>query len=257
MIIDTHAHLNDPNLLERAGEIIAGFKDNNIESCVIAGFNYESSKLGVELADKYNLYAIIGTHPEDILEVCDKTLEDYLKLAQHSAVVGIGEIGLDYHYDNNPPKEKQIEAFKAQIVMADKAKLPICLHVRDAYGDTLNVLKDMKAYLNNGILLHCYSGSKEMIREFNAFDCYYALGGAITFKNAKKEDVIKTIPIDRLLVETDCPYLAPHPYRGQQNEPKYINLVIDKIAEVLEKDRKEIIDITNRNTKRLFKKIKD
>ncbi len=256
MIIDTHAHLNDPNLLDRAGEIIAGFKDNNIESCVIAGFNYNSSVLGVELAEKYNQYAIIGTHPEDIDEVNQMLTEKYLELSRNERVAGIGEIGLDYHYEDNPPKEKQIAGFKAQIEMANKAGLPIALHVRDAYNDTLNVLKDMKAYLNNGILLHCYSGSKEMIREFNALDCYYALGGAITFKNAKKEDVIKTIPIDRLLVETDCPYLAPHPHRGEQNEPKYINLVVDKIAEVLEKDRDEIIDITNRNTKRLFKRIR-
>ena len=186
MIIDTHAHLNDPSLVERVDEIVDSFKANNIESCIIAGFNYNSSLLGSELADKYNLYAIIGTHPEDIMEVCDKTIEKYLELSKNPKVVGVGEIGLDYHYDNNPPRDKQIEAFKAQIIMANEAKLPICLHVRDAYGDTLQVLKDMKAYLNNGILLHCYSGSAEMIREFNVFGCYYALGGAITFKNAKK-----------------------------------------------------------------------
>ena len=257
MIIDSHAHLNDEALLLKVNEIIGGFKANNIERCIIAGFDYNSSNLGVNLANGYKQYALIGTHPENAPEVDNGLLNRYLELSKNPSVVGIGEIGLDYHYDNNPDKDIQIRAFKAQIEMANKANLPIALHVRDAYKDTLDILKDMKAYLNNGILLHCYSGSKEMIHEFNAFNAYYALGGAITFKNAKKEDVIKTIPIDRLLVETDCPYLAPHPHRGEVNEPKYINLTIDKIAEVLGKDREEIIDITNKNTKTLFSRMKN
>ena len=118
------------------------------------------------------------------------------------------------------------------------------------------MLKKYDRYLKNGILLHCYSGSSEMVKQFNQFDCYYALGGAITFKNAKKEDVIKTIPRNRLLLETDCPYMAPTPFRGQTNEPKYINFVAKKIAEVLEIDVKEVENITNENTRRLFKRLK-
>ena len=256
MIIDSHAHLNDERLYEKTGDIIAGFEANNIESCIIAGFNLKSSDLGVKIAEKYNQYALIGTHPEDCEEINDVVLERYKKLAQSKVVVGVGEIGLDYYYDTNPAKEKQIAAFEKQIKLADELELPIALHVRDAYGDCLDTLKRMHAYLNNGILLHCYSSSVEMVDRFNEFDCYYALGGAITFKNAKKDEVIKKIPLDRLLVETDCPYLTPHPYRGEVNEPKFINLTIDKIASVLEKDREEIIDITNKNTKRLFKKIR-
>ena len=256
MIIDSHAHLNDERLLPIAGDIVAGFEANNIESCIIAGFDYKSSYLGVELAEKYSQYALIGTHPEEIREVTTVILDKYKELAKSSRVVGIGEIGLDYYYEDNPPKEEQIAAFEKQIVLASELELPIALHVRDAYGDCLSVLKNMHAHLNSGILLHCYSGSKEMIREFNAFDCYYALGGAITFKNAKKDDVIKEIPINRLLVETDCPYLTPHPYRGETNEPKYINLTVEKIAAVLEKEKEEIIDITNKNTKTLFFKIR-
>ena len=255
MIIDSHAHLNDERLMPKASEIVAGFKANNIESCIIAGFDYKSSKLGVELAEKYNQWAIIGTHPEEIDEINDLILNKYKELAKNKRVVGIGEIGLDYYYEENPPREKQIEAFERQIVMADEVGLPIALHVRDAYGDTLDILQNMHAHLNNGILLHCYSSSLEMVDRFLKFDCYFALGGAITFKNAKKEDVIKKIPLDHLLVETDCPYLTPHPHRGETNEPKFINLTIDKIASVLEIDRQEIIDITNKNTRRLFKKI--
>ena len=256
MIIDSHAHLNDERLYPKAEEIIAGFKDNNIESCIIAGFSYKSSVLGVELAEKYNQYAIIGTHPEEVTEVTKVTLDKYKELAKNNKVVGIGEIGLDYYYEDNPPKDQQIQAFEAQIELADEVNLPIALHVRDAYGDCLDVLQNMHSKLNNGVLLHCYSSSVEMIERFLKFDCYFALGGAITFKNAKKDDVIKAIPKDRLLVETDCPYLTPHPYRGETNEPKFINLTIDKIASVLEMDREEVIDITNKNTKRLFKRIK-
>ena len=255
MIIDSHAHLNDERLYPKAEEIIAGFKDNNIESCIIAGFSYKSSVLGVELAEKYNQYAIIGTHPEEVTEVTKVTLDKYKELAKNNKVVGIGEIGLDYYYEDNPPKDQQIQAFEAQIELADEVNLPIALHVRDAYGDCLDVLQNMHSKLNNGVLLHCYSSSVEMIERFLKFDCYFALGGAITFKNAKKDDVIKAIPKDRLLVETDCPYLTPHPHRGETNEPKFINLTIDKISDVLAVAREEIIDITNRNTKRLFTKI--
>ena len=256
MIIDSHAHLNDENLLPKVDEIVNGFGENNIESCIIAGFNYASSKLGVEIAEKYNQYALIGTHPEDINEIDENMLSMYKELAKSDKVVGIGEIGLDYHYENNPPREAQKRAFKLQIELANELNLPIALHVRDAYGDTLDILKEMKGIINSGILLHCYSSSAEMIKEFNRFDCYYALGGAITFKNAKKEDVIKAIPKDRLLVETDCPYLAPHPHRGEMNEPKFINITVDKIADTLNVDRQEVINLTNENTKRLFKKIK-
>lgn len=256
MIIDTHAHLNDERLVLDAEKIVKELKSNNIECCIIAGADIESSKLAVEQAEKYSQYAIIGTHPEDILNLTNRQLEVYRKLSKNPRVVGIGEIGLDYHYEDGAKREDQIDAFERQIALADEVSLPIALHIRDAYGDALDILKNNAHRLNNGVLLHCYSGSKEMVYEFSKFDCYFALGGSITFKNAKKEEVIKAIPLNRLLVETDCPYMAPTPHRGERNEPKYINLVIDKIAEVLKMDRDEIIKITNENTKRLFSKIK-
>lgn len=256
MIIDSHAHLNDETLYSRVEEIVGGFKANNIASCIVAGFNYLSSSLGVEIAEKYNQYALIGTHPEDVDEISRDVLDKYKELAKSEKVVGVGEIGLDYHYDDMKPKEMQIDAFKKQIILSHELALPVALHVRDAYGDCIDILSEMKDYLSNGILLHCYSSSAEMVERFNFFDCYYALGGAITFKNAKKEDVIKAIPKDRLLVETDCPYLAPTPHRGEVNEPKYINLVIDKLTTVLNMERDEVIENTFNNTRRLFKKIK-
>lgn len=256
MIIDSHAHLNDDRLKDDAKAIVERFEENGIECCIIAGFDYPSSYLAVEQATKYNQYAIIGVHPHDSETYTDSIAAKLKELAKSPRVVAIGEIGLDYYYDDGAPKEAQIDAFKRQIILADELNLPLVLHVRDSYADTLSILKEHKQYLNNGILLHCYSSSAEMLHEFNKFDCYYALGGAITFKNAKKEAVIKAIPSGRLLVETDCPYMTPTPYRGQTNEPKYINLVVDKIAEVLEIDRQEVIKITNENTKRLFRNIK-
>ena len=256
MIIDSHAHLNDERLYPKAEEIIAGFKDNNIESCIIAGFSYKSSVLGVELAEKYNQYAIIGTHPEEVTEVTKVTLEKYKALAKNNCVVGIGEIGLDYYYEDNPPKDQQIQAFEAQLEMADEVGLPVALHVRDAYGDALKVLNENKSKLN-GVLLHCYSGSKELVREFNKLDVYFSLGGVVTFKNAKeKPEVIKAIPIERLLLETDSPYMAPEPFRGTINEPKNTLYVAKRIAEVLKKEQQEVEEITTENARRLFKKIK-
>lgn len=256
MLIDSHAHLNDERLSLRAKEIVDNFKNDNIECCIIVGASLESSILALKQAHEYNQYALIGTHPEDIREINDETIEKYRQMAQDEKVVGIGEIGLDYHYEDGEPRDKQIEAFTRQVVLADELKLPISLHIRDAYGDALDILNKYEKYLNSGVLLHCYSGSCEMVREFSKFDCYFALGGSITFKNAKKEDVIKAIDKDRLLLETDCPYMAPTPFRGQTNEPKYIKLVAEKIAQVLNEDIEDVIDRTNKNTKRLFKRMK-
>ncbi|MDE7208275.1 MAG: TatD family hydrolase, partial [Clostridia bacterium] len=177
--------------------------------------------------------------------------EFYAQNASHKKVLAIGEIGLDYYYDKSE-RDVQRDVFARQIVLADKVGLPIVLHIRDAYGDAVDILDAHKDKLNHGVLLHCYSGSAEMIKQFNKYDCYYALGGAITFKNAKKDDVIKSIPENRLLVETDSPYMTPVPYRGQPNEPKYVNLVVDKIAETKGVNREEIEQLTYANTKALF-----
>ena len=171
--------------------------------------------------------------------------------ACNKKALAIGEIGLDYFYDKSE-REVQRDVFARQIDLADKVGLPIVLHIRDAYADAIDILSSRRDKLNRGVLLHCYSGSAEMIKQFNKFDCYYALGGAITFKNAKKDDVITSIPSDRLLVETDSPYMTPVPFRGQPNEPKYVNLVVDKIASVKGVDREIIEKLTYENTKRLF-----
>ena len=254
MIIDSHVHLYDERLSSRTEEIIGGLKDEGIDSVFEVGYDLPSSQNAVSLSQKYpQVFAIIGTHPHDAKNFDEESETYYKQSASLDKVIAIGEIGLDYYYDLSP-RDIQKDVFARQIDIAYEVNLPIVLHVRDAYKDALDILTAKRDKLRAGVLLHCYSSSAEMIKQFNKFDCYYALGGAITFKNAKKEDVIMAIPEDRLLVETDCPYMTPVPYRGQPNEPKYINYVVDKIASVKNLAREEIIEITSQNTKRLFSK---
>ena len=257
MIIDTHCHLNDEKLLPEADGIVAAFDECGIESAICVGYDMPSSECAAQLAEKYDrVYAAIGIHPHDSTTADYAQYERLATLSSSPKVVAIGEIGLDYHYDNSPRAIQQ-GAFREQIELADTLGLPIILHVRDAYEEARRTLLEMSAYLSNGVLLHCYSGSAEMVREFDAFDCYYAFGGAITFKGAKRNvEALKAVPLDRLLFETDCPYMTPTPFRGQVNEPKMITYVYDKAAEELSIDKEELQKITRDNAKRLFTRMK-
>lgn len=257
MIIDTHCHLNDERLLLESDRIVGDFANDNIECAICVGYDMPSSRCAVDLANKHeNVYAAIGVHPHDATTLDDKAYAELKALADNKKVVAIGEIGLDYYYDLSP-REEQREAFKRQIKLAHELELPLVLHVRDAYEDTRQILFEMKEFLKNGVLLHCYSGSSEMVKVFDKLDCYYAFGGAITFKNAKHNiESLGVVPKDRLLLETDCPYMTPVPYRGKTNEPKYVSLVAQKAAEVLQMSVGEIEKITTMNAKRLFKRIK-
>lgn len=252
MIIDTHCHLCDARLKDRQEEIISSLSDCGIESIFEVGWDFDSSKDALTLAEKHsNVWAIIGTHPHDAKNYSFQAENFYLQAAENKKVIAIGEIGLDYYYDLSD-REVQKDVFARQICLADKAGLPVVLHIRDAYKDALDILSAHRDKLNHGVLMHCYSSSAEMVREFMKFDCYFAFGGAITFKNAKKDEVIKAVPEDRLLIETDCPYMTPVPFRGQTNEPKYVNLVVDKIAQIKNIDRKAVEEMTYRNTLKLF-----
>lgn len=257
MIIETHCHLNDERLLPKADRIVSDFAIDDIECAICVGYDILSSKCAVDLANKYEkVYCAIGVHPHDATTLDDNACATIKELAKNNKVVAIGEIGLDYFYDLSP-REVQKDAFKKQIVLAHELSLPLVLHVRDAYEDTRQILVEMKDYLANGVLLHCYSGSAEMVKVFDKFDCYYAFGGAITFKNAKHNlEALGVVPKDRLLLETDCPYMTPVPYRGKTNEPKYISLVANKVAEVLDMPLADVEQITSNNAKRLFKRIK-
>jgi len=257
MLIDTHCHLNDEKLLPDVENIVAGFEVHGIESAICVGYDMPSSEKAYELAEKYdNVYAVIGIHPHDATTADYDKYERLATLSSSQKVVGIGEIGLDYHYDLSP-RAIQKGAFREQIELADTLGLPVVLHIREAYEDAKQILFEARRYLNNGVLLHCYSGSKEFVKIFGELDAYFAFGGAITFNNAKHNiEALKAVPTDRLLLETDCPYMTPVPYRGQTNRPEYVNLVADKACEVLGIGREELENITTENAKRLFIRMK-
>lgn len=255
-MIDVHAHLNDERLLPRADEIVNSMDADGLDGIIVVGYDYPSSKTAFELAKKYErVYAAVGCHPHDSKYYSDEEENFYKSVASDDKVVAIGEIGLDYHYDLSP-RDVQRDIFARQLVLADSLKLPVELHVREAYKDALDVLTAHKNYLNSGVLLHCYSGSAEMVREFDRFDCYYSFGGTVTYKNANKGEVLERVRRERLLIETDCPYLAPVPMRGKDNEPKFANYTLSAIAAMLNVDRAELERLTSDNARNLFRKMK-
>ncbi len=253
MIIDSHAHLNDEKLLPYVDEIVSGMKSDNIKAIINVGYDRESSETSYLLAKKYpDIYAAVGIHPHDASKA---TIDDYNRFAdliKDKKVVAIGEIGLDFYYDYSP-REVQEKVFLEQLDLAYNMHAPTIIHLRDAYQLMYNLLKENKHKLAYGAVLHCYSGSKEMLKEFAKLDLYFSFGGAVTFKNAtEKPEILRSMPIEKLMLETDCPYMTPVPYRGKINLPKYINLVSEKVAEILGMDREDLERITVKNTERFF-----
>lgn len=256
MIIDSHAHITEESLREDAPRIIADMEKDGLLAIVEVGCDFDTSRDAIEIAEKNdNVFALVGTHPEFAAVYGDRERGFYLEAAKHPKVIGIGEIGLDYYYET-PEREVQKKAFVAQLELAHEAKLPISLHIRDAYGDLLNILKDNRHYIQHGMLMHCYCGSKEFVRELAPFDSYFAFGGVVTFKNAKKDDILRAVPSDRLIVETDCPYMTPVPFRGKRNEPKYVVNTAEYIANALGVDYEEFEKQTVKNTLSLFTKMR-
>lgn len=258
MLIDTHCHLNDRNLIYFAMDIVSTSERDNMLGYICVGTNLESSKIAVKESEIFtSVYATIGFHPDSCLEYNEEIEHELTELAKSEKVVAFGEIGLDYYYLDNSPKEKQKEVFEKQIKLADKLSLPLVIHLRDAFGDAIEILKRNKKYINNGGVIHCYSGSVESAKILLDMGFYLSFNGVITFKNAKKNvEVLKTLPLDKILVETDSPYLSPEPFRGKPNEPKNVNIVVDKMSEILEIDRDKLTEILNTNARRLFKKLK-
>lgn len=254
MYFDTHAHTNDERLVDGQEELITEL-NGKMHGFFEVGYNANSSIKALELAKKHKeVYAIIGTHPEDA-PISDEDIELYRKLSLEEKVIAIGEIGLDYHYRTDN-KDEQADTFIKQLKLSKEVGLPAVIHLRDAYGDFDALLSQNIELLGEGLLLHCYSGSAEYVKQMKKYDAYFALGGIVTFKNAKKDDVIKAIPLDRLVVETDCPYCTPEPFRGKVNKPIYTQYVLDKISRVLEINTQELEEIILENTLRLFKKVK-
>jgi TatD DNase family protein len=252
MLFDTHVHLNAEQFKEDREEVIKRASEAGVEYMVVVGFDRQTIKDAIEIADKFpNIYAAVGWHPVDAIDMTDEDLLWIEELASHPKVVALGEMGLDYHWDKSP-KDIQKEVFRKQIALAKKVKLPIIIHNREATEDIVEILKEEHAEEVGGIM-HCFSSTPEIALECIQMNFYISLGGPITFKNAKEpKEVAKIVPNDRLLIETDCPYLAPHPYRGKRNEPAYIRLVAEKIAELKGISLEELGKITTENAKKLF-----
>ena len=220
-IIDTHCHLNDEALYKDLDNVISRARQAGVEKMVVVGWDEASSKLAIKISEQYDfIYAVIGFHPENVFDIDDKILYDTLNLYKHPKVVGIGEIGLDYHWTKDPDKrEIQKEYFIKQIKFANEVGLPISIHSREAFADTLEILKRYPP-LHSGVM-HCYSGSVENIQDIINLNLYIGLDGPVTFTNAKTpKEVAAEVPLEKLVVETDCPYLSPHPLRGTVNNLK-------------------------------------
>ena len=248
---DTHAHYNDEKFEEDRDIIINQIKENNIKYVTVVGYNIESSIKAIEIANKYdNIYATVGISPNDLESEID--LEKIESLAQDKKVVAIGEIGLDYYW-NKENKDLQKDIFVKQIEIANKMELPISIHTREALYDTLDILKNRIKVKNTGIF-HCCPLNIELIKEAVKLGFYISFSGNVTFKNSKNANkCIEAVPIDKLLIETDSPYMTPEPYRGKRNNSIYVKLVAQKIAEVRNMELTDIAKITLENGKKVYK----
>lgn len=248
-IVDSHCHLDNERYIEDLEEILKLIKEK-LEFCVNIGCDLKTSLKSIELAEQNeNIYATVGVHPIDIGEFSENIQTKLEELASNKKVVAIGEIGLDY-YHMSAPKEIQILGFEKQLQLAEKIGKPVVIHSRDAISDTVEILN---RYKNITGVIHCYSGSVEVAKSL--IDRFYiGISGTITFKNAKKlVEVVKEIPLERLVIETDSPHLTPEPFRGKRNQPTYVEYVAQKIAEIKGIDVEEVIEITTKNAKKLYR----
>jgi len=252
MLIDSHAHLDGSRFDNDREKIIENFKEDGIELIVNPGADVATSVKAVSLAKKHkNIYAAVGVHPHEAKTMDENTIEVLRELAANEKVVAIGEIGLDYHYDNSP-RDIQKKWFREQIKLAKELDLPIIIHDRDAHEDTYNILKEENDDRLRGIM-HCYQSSLEMSQQFIDLGFYISLAGPVTFKNAKTpKEVAEGVPLDKLLIETDSPYLTPHPHRGKRNEPAYVRYVAGMIAELKGLSYEEVAKKTAENAKKIF-----
>ena len=247
MMIDTHAHLD---FFENPDEIVERAKEKQVENIMIAGVGPDKFHEIINLIDKFdNVYGSLGVHPEDIDKFSPAVLKEIANLSSHPKIRAIGEIGLDYYW-RKENKDKQIVLFKAQLELAEALGLPVLVHDREAHNDTLTILD---AYNLKNVILHCFSGSIEMAVQCVLKGYYLGIGGVVTFKNAKTiKEVVKEIPLANIVLETDCPYLTPHPFRGEQNEPSYIPLIAREIASIKDISLDEVAQVTTSNAAKIF-----
>ena len=250
MYFDSHSHMDDRRFDDDRDGIMDELKSHGVGLLMNVGCDLASSERSVALAERYPfVYAAVGSHPDDADHVDGRLLDRYRALAGHEKVRAIGEIGLDYHYED-VPRTQQIIAFEQQLELAEALKLPVIVHEREAHGDAMDIVRrhpDVRG------VFHCFSGSKELALWLVERGWYIGFTGVVTFKNARRAvEAVQALPLDRILIETDCPYMAPEPYRGRRNDSRYVPLVAAKIAELKGITPDEAGNITTENAKRLF-----
>ncbi len=258
MIFETHAHYDDERFNEDRDELLRRLPEEGVGVVINSGASVESTRDTIRLAREYShVYAAVGVHPSEIEELDDVFLQWMKEQTDWQKTVAIGEIGLDYYWDKEPEvQERQRYWFGRQIELAKETNLPIIVHSRDAAADTMQVMKDHHAEEITGVI-HCFSYSKEMALEFIKMGYYIGVGGVVTFKNAKKlVETVEAIPLERILLETDCPYMAPEPFRGKRNSSLYLTYVRDKIAQIKGISPEEVEKVTEANARTLFSKVK-
>lgn len=252
MIFDTHSHYDDKQFEDDREELLASMPSQGVGTIVNVSASYDSCQYAVALAQKYPfVYAAVGIHPDEVGSLDEEKFAEMKKLFREEKVVAVGEIGLDYYWDNEP-HEVQRQWFIRQIDLARELDLPVIIHSREAASDTMYIMQNYAKGLSG--VIHCYSYSVEMAREYVKMGFYIGIGGVVTFKNAKKlKDVAAEIPLERILLETDCPYMAPEPYRGKRNHSAYLSYVAEKIAELRGITPEEVIKVTEENARRMYR----
>jgi TatD DNase family protein len=255
-LIDTHCHLNHHHFDDDLPEVLARAESAQVRRMIVVGYDMPSSEQAVQLAERFEpIFAAVAVHPHDSQDYTPTAESRLRNLARHPKVAAIGEIGLDYHY-NFSPVEAQRAAFWAQLALAKEAGLPVIIHCREAYGDALDVLEAGAAREIGGVM-HCWSGTVEEAERALDLGLYLGFGGTLTFKNAEvTREAARMAPADRLLIETDAPYLAPVPYRGKRNEPAYVRLVAEELAAIRGVTREEAAAVTTENARRLFPRLR-
>lgn len=250
MLVDTHVHLDFYDNAQEINAVVERAIVQEVKVLIAVGYDFNSCKKAVELAGLFSqVYAAVGIHPHEASTITPQLLKDISSLATNKRVVAYGEIGLDF-YRNRSPREKQKEAFRQQIRLAQKLSLPLIIHSRDAHIEVLKILDEEKA---SEVAFHCFSGGGEVAKECLARNYYLSVAGPVTFYNAKQlRETVKSIPINKLLLETDSPFLAPHPYRGKTNEPSYLPLIARAVGEVKELSGKEVAEATSENAFTFF-----
>ena len=252
MLFDTHAHMNDPAFDEDREKVLLGLQEKGVSLMMNVGCCLESSRDCIAMAEQYPfVYASVGTHPDSADEIDEAVLEQYRQMvANHPKLKAIGEIGLDYYYETIP-REIQQRAFRLQMELARELQMPVIVHERNAHDDGMRIVKEFKGVTG---VFHCYSGSAEMARQLVDMGWYIGFTGVLTFKNARKAvETAVSIPLDRIVLETDCPFMAPEPFRGKRNDPGYLFRMAERLAEIRGISVEEVRSITTENGKRLYR----